>query len=145
MQYIRKTCPCNIYLLEPHFYIVKLGFTGVYLFFLFLLQNIDCGYSLEPPQRGGSNVYPHSMFRPKIRKISKFFLWNFQFLQVKKNLCILHGHVFVMRYRSRHKQQASHTFSIELQSLFYAVCNRVRPRVPWKYFINGFSPLLSVY
>ena len=31
------------------FYIVKLGFTGVYVFFLFLLQNIDRGYSLEPP------------------------------------------------------------------------------------------------
>ena len=25
-------------------------------------QNIDCGHSLEPPQRGGSNEYPHSMF-----------------------------------------------------------------------------------
>ena len=25
-------------------------------------QNIDCGYSLEPPRRGGSNEYPHSMF-----------------------------------------------------------------------------------
>ena len=36
--------------LTPHFYIVKLGFTGVYMFFLFLLQTIDCGYSLEPPQ-----------------------------------------------------------------------------------------------
>ena len=59
---ITKTCPCNIYPLEPHFYIEKLGFKGVYLFFLFLLQNIDCGYSLEPPRRGGSNVYPQSMF-----------------------------------------------------------------------------------
>ena len=59
---IRKTCPCNVYPLEPHFYVVKLGFAGVYLFFLFLLQNIDCGYSLEPPRRGGSNVYPQSMF-----------------------------------------------------------------------------------
>ena len=60
---IRKTCPCNEYPLKPHFYIEKkLGFAGVYLFFLFLLQNIDCGYSLEPPQRGGSNVYPQSMF-----------------------------------------------------------------------------------
>ena len=46
---IRKTCPCNVYPLEPHFYIAKLGYAGVYLFFLFLLQNIDCGYSLEPP------------------------------------------------------------------------------------------------
>ena len=32
-------------------------------------QNIDCGYSLEPPQRGGSNEYPQSMFWPEIRKI----------------------------------------------------------------------------
>ena len=56
--FIRKTCPCNV----PHFYIEKLGYAGVYLFFLFLLQNIDCGYSLESPRRGGSNVYPQSMF-----------------------------------------------------------------------------------
>ena len=48
--------------LEPRFYIVKVGFRGVYLFFLFLLQNIDCGYSLEPPRPGGSNVYPQSIF-----------------------------------------------------------------------------------
>ena len=25
-------------------------------------QNIDCGHSLEPPRRGGSNEYPLSMF-----------------------------------------------------------------------------------
>ena len=25
-------------------------------------QNIDCGYLLEPPRRGGSNEYPQSMF-----------------------------------------------------------------------------------
>ena len=31
-----------------HFYIVKLGFTGVYIILLFLLSNIGCGYSLEP-------------------------------------------------------------------------------------------------
>ena len=48
--------------LKPHFYIVKLGFTGVYIIFLISAQNIDCGYSLEPPRRGGSNEYPQSMF-----------------------------------------------------------------------------------
>ena len=31
-------------------------------------QNIDCGYSLEPPRRGGSNEYPQSMFWAEIRK-----------------------------------------------------------------------------
>ena len=45
-----------------HFQVAKLGYARVYLFFLFLLQNIGCGYSLEPPRRGGSNVYPQSMF-----------------------------------------------------------------------------------
>ena len=46
---IRITFSCNIYPLTPHFYMAKLGYTGVYLFFLFLLQNIDYGYLLEPP------------------------------------------------------------------------------------------------
>ena len=32
-------------------------------------QNIDCGYSLEPPHRGGSNEYPQSMFWAEITKI----------------------------------------------------------------------------
>ena len=32
-------------------------------------QNIDCGYSSEPPRRGGSNEYPQSMFLAEIRKI----------------------------------------------------------------------------
>ena len=47
--FIRITCPCNEHPLTPHFYIEKVGFTRVYTFFLYLLQNIDCGYSLEPP------------------------------------------------------------------------------------------------
>ena len=36
--------------LKPHFYTVKLGFTGVVINFLISAQNIDCGYSLELPQ-----------------------------------------------------------------------------------------------
>ena len=31
-------------------------------------QNIDCGYSLEPPRRGGSNEYPQSMFLSRYKK-----------------------------------------------------------------------------
>ena len=37
LTYIMITYPCNLYPLTPHFYIVKLGFTGVYNIFLFLL------------------------------------------------------------------------------------------------------------
>ena len=61
-QCITKTCLYNFDPLKPHFYIVKLGFTGVYIIFLISAQNIDCGYSLEPPHGGGSNEYPQSMF-----------------------------------------------------------------------------------
>ena len=31
---IMKTCLCNVDPLKPHFYIVKVGFTGVYIIFL---------------------------------------------------------------------------------------------------------------
>ena len=31
-------------------------------------QNIDCGYSLEPPPQGGSNDYPQSMFLNRNKK-----------------------------------------------------------------------------
>ena len=31
-------------------------------------QNIDCGYSLEPPRQGGSNEYPQSMFLSRNKK-----------------------------------------------------------------------------
>ena len=59
--FITKTCLYNFDPLKPHFHIVKLGFTEVYIIFLLLLKNIDCGYSLEPPQWGGSKEYPQSM------------------------------------------------------------------------------------
>ena len=48
-QDIMLTCPWKVDILTFQFYIVKIGFTGVYIIFLFSLQNIDCGYSLEPP------------------------------------------------------------------------------------------------
>ena len=35
--HIMKTCPCNDHPLTPHFHIGKLGFTRVYIIFLFLL------------------------------------------------------------------------------------------------------------
>ena len=59
--YITKTRIYNFDPLKPHFYIVKLGFIGVYIIFLILLQDIECGCSLEPPLRGGPNKHPQSM------------------------------------------------------------------------------------
>ena len=59
---ITKICLYNFDPLKPHFYILKLGFTGVYIIFLISAIYIDCGYLLEPPHQGGSNKYPQSMF-----------------------------------------------------------------------------------
>ena len=36
--------------------------------YLISAQNIDCGYSLEPPRRGGSNEYSQSMFLSRNKK-----------------------------------------------------------------------------
>ena len=38
------------------------NFQKIFDIFLIFAQNIDCGYTLEPPRRGGSNEYPQSMF-----------------------------------------------------------------------------------
>ena len=42
--------------------------SGCFIFFLFMFKNIDCGYMLELPRRGGSNEYPQSMFWIKDKK-----------------------------------------------------------------------------
>ena len=81
---IRKTCPCNVYPLETHFYIEKLGYAGVHLFFLILLQNIDCGYSLEPPRRVPTiYVLEQNKKNIKIFLVKNFiFSANFFFLNI---------------------------------------------------------------
>ena len=38
------------------------------IFFIFFTQNIDYGYLLELPRRGGSNEYPQSMFFSRNKK-----------------------------------------------------------------------------
>ena len=68
---ITKTCLYNVDPLKPHFYIVKVRFTGVYIIFLISAR------------RGGSNEYPQSMFWAEIRKISDFLSENFQFFGCK--------------------------------------------------------------
>ena len=62
-------------------------------------QNIDCGYSLEPPRRGGSNEYPQSMFLAEIRNmmhtpVNPGFTIRKWGLRGSK----LYRHVFVMKH-----------------------------------------------
>ena len=70
----------------PHwtlFVSAKLGFAGVYLFFLFLLQ-YSCSEAVL--------TYTHNpaMFWAKIFKISNFFYWKISIFTISKNLYTLH-------------------------------------------------------
>ena len=81
---ITKTRLFNFDPFKPHVYIVKLGITGYTLVSLFCQKNIDCGYSFEPPRRGGSNEYPQSMFWAEIwKKYLNFLSENFPFFGSK--------------------------------------------------------------
>ena len=62
--------------LKPHFYIVK-------LFFLFLLNNIDCGYLLKLRRQGSSNVYHNLCFEQEYEKYQCFLSEHFHFFEVK--------------------------------------------------------------
>ena len=64
-------------------------------------QNIDCGYSLEPPRRGGSNEYPQSMFLSRNKK-NNVYLCKPQFYYIKVGFkgVKLYRHGFVMDFRS---------------------------------------------
>ena len=66
---ITKTCLNNFDPLKHYFYIVKLEFAGVYIIDLISAQNIDCGYSLEPPL----------CFEQKYEEYQKFYLKKFIF------------------------------------------------------------------
>ena len=60
-------------------------------------QNIDCGYSLEPPHRGGSNEYPQSMFLSRNNKNNVYPCKpQFYYIKVGFKGSKLYRYVFVM-------------------------------------------------
>ena len=70
-------------------------------------QNIDCGYSLEPPQRGGSNEYPQSIFLSRTKK-NNIYPCKPMFYYIKWNLrgSKLYRYVFVMQADSEGPDQS---------------------------------------
>ena len=49
---------------------------------MYLLENIDCGYSLETPWWGSSNEYPQSVFLSKNKK-NNVYPYKPQFCYIK--------------------------------------------------------------
>ena len=64
---ITETCPCNVQKICSEAKIENFIGKKKDIFNIFN-QNIDCGYMLEPPCRGGSNKYPLSMLRKNKKK-----------------------------------------------------------------------------
>ena len=68
----------------------------ILIFFIFLLKNIHCGYSLEPPRWGGSDEYPQSMFLSRNKKTnvhpckSQFYYIKVGFKGVKTKQACFH-------------------------------------------------------
>ena len=58
-------------------------------------QNIDFAYLLEPPRRGSSNEYPHSMFWSKYKKNRCIPPYPSFPIGVQKGYT-LHGYIFLM-------------------------------------------------
>ena len=97
--FITRTCLYNSGPLKPHFYIVKLGLTGVFIIFLISAQKCRLWVLVRTasPRRGGSNGYPQSMFWAEILKISEFLSKNFHFL-VENFSVYLNRRAFVMLF-----------------------------------------------
>ena len=74
---ITKTCLYKFDPLKPHFYIVKLGFAGVYIIFLIFAKI-------------------HLRFEQKYEKISEFFLSeNVLFLEVKFYISYIYIYIYI--------------------------------------------------
>ena len=91
--FIMKTCLYNFDPLKPHFYIVKLGFTGVYIIFLISAQK----HRLWVLVRTASASIHNLCFEQKYGKYQSFLPENFRFLEVKFSI-YLNRRVFVMLY-----------------------------------------------
>ena len=95
---ITKSYLYNFDPLKPHFHIVKLGFTEVYIIFLISAQNyrlwVLVGTASPRRFQRVLTIYVFS----KNMKISEFVFENFQFLEVKFSI-YLNRRVFVMPYR----------------------------------------------
>ena len=86
-----KTCLYNFNPFKPHFFIVKLGFTGVYIIFLISAQKHRLWVLGEAVLTSTHNL----CFEQKYENYQNFSSENFHFLVVKISI-YLNRRVFVM-------------------------------------------------
>ena len=88
MSYEKRYWDHNSELLIPSYLQIK---GGIHLiFFLFLHENICCGYSLEATSHGASYEYHNICFRGEIRKLSILFHWKTRLSWSYALFCVLY-------------------------------------------------------
>ena len=80
---ITKTCLCNFDPLKPHFYTVKLGFTGVYISFLISAQTHRLWVLVRNASQRRFQRVPTIYVLSRNMKNIIVLSENFQFLEVK--------------------------------------------------------------
>ena len=92
--FITKT---SLFKYTEHFTTIKWKFSDKKsdIFFHISAQNIDCGYLLKPPYRGGSNDFPQAMFLRRNKK-------NIVYLCKPQFYCIKVGFKGVKLYKRIH-------------------------------------------
>ena len=89
------------------------------IFFLFLNENVCCGYSLEAPHRGASNEYQQHTF--SLRKISILFGWKKHLIkscdQWIKHQWLVYRGWFKLLIASSRKQMFRHILTCQSQQL----------------------------
>ena len=80
-------------------------FNRIFFFFLFLVEDICCGYSLEAPRRGASNKYSQHIFSWRNKKTVKGIPLSFEamikvlFLTLRKHAYFKYIENFTTRKR----------------------------------------------
>ena len=84
-----NTWPCNLYPLETYFHIAKLGYAGVYLFFLIFATKHRLWVLVRTAPALKCILSDHTLcFEQKYEKYQKLSTENFNFLKLQKNLFI---------------------------------------------------------
>ena len=114
-----------------------------------MIKNIDCGYSLEPPQRGGSNEYSQSIYfkyiflNMKYDKYQNFYLKNFQFFGGGKIFNIFNRSVFRnCRQDTLKKQKTSSSFAFTQPG--HCDMHSTRSHHMWNKFWSKFKSQASI-
>ena len=98
--YIRITCPCVLYPLTPHFYIVKLGLQRYTSFSIFCSKTYIVGTCLNRLDEAVLTCTHNICFEQILEKSQNNSTDNCHFYS-RKNLCILHVRVFVMNWQCK--------------------------------------------